>query len=138
MNRVVLDSSVTVKFLNQIDEDLTAQADKILVDAQQGKVSLVSPELSKYEIGNALLKKKLKASHAHEALEILYQLPISFIPESQELSKKTYQIANQFGITYYDAAFVALAKELDARLITDNYKHQGKVKTSKIVALKDY
>ena len=135
---IVVDSSVTVKWLNQIEEKLLKQADKLLTDTRNGKVSLLSPELAKYEIGNALIRKGLDEAEAADTLAALYALPIHFIPESESLAQKTYQIANQFAITYYDASFIALAQKHGARLVTDNIKHQGKARDSKVIALKDY
>ena len=138
MKPVVVDSSVTVKWINQIDEELVDKADKLLGDAQAGSVSLIAPELSKYEIGNALLKKKLDLSMAYESLGTVYQLPMTFVPETEELAKQTYKIAVQSGITYYDASFVALAKQEDASLVTENIKHQGKPQGVKVTSLRDY
>ena len=138
MKPVVVDSSVTVKWLNQIDEKLLGQADKLLSDAQVGSVNLLAPELSKYEIGNALLKKKLNLPMAYESLGTVYQLPLTFVPESEELAKQTYKVALQDKITYYDASFIALAQQEDATLVTENIKHQGKSKKVKVVSIKDY
>ena len=138
MKPVIVDSSVTVKWLNQIDEKLLGQADKLLSDAQVGSVNLLAPELSKYEIGNALLKKKLNLPMAYESLGTVYQLPLTFIPESEELAKQTYKVALQDKITYYDASFIALAQQEDATLVTENIKHQGKSKKVKVVSIKDY
>ena len=139
MKPVVVDSSVTVKWINQIDEMLLDQADKLLMDVQAGSISLLTPELSKYEIGNALLKKKLDLPRAYESLGTVYQMPMTFVPQSEELAKQAYRIAQQSKITYYDASFIALAQQEKAILITDNPKHQQKaMRGIKVVALKDY
>lgn len=138
MKPVVVDSSVTVKWINQIDEALLDQADELLLDAQAGSVNLLAPELSKYEIGNALLNKKLDLPQAYESLGTIYQLPITFIPETEDLANQTYRIAQHGRITYYDAAFVALAKREKAILVTDNPKHQGKQLDVKVIPLKNY
>ena len=138
MKQVVVDSSVTVKWINQFDEGLLDQADKLLADAQVGSISLLAPELSKYEVGNALLKKKLNLPMAYESLGTVYQLPLTFIPESEELAKHTYKLALERGITYYDASFIALAAQNKTILVTDNPKHQGKSSEIKAVPLKDY
>jgi len=138
MKPVVVDSSVTVKWLNQIDEGLLVQADKLLSDAQAGSVNLLTPELSKYEIGNALLNKKLDLPMAYESLGTVYQLPVTFIPESEELAKQTYKVALQDKITYYDASFIALAQQENATLVTENIKHQGKSQGVKVTSLQDY
>lgn len=58
MQKVVPDSSVIVKWLNQTDEKYLEQSDKVLLDATQGKSALIAPELVKYEVGNTLLKSK--------------------------------------------------------------------------------
>lgn len=138
MKPVVVDSSVTVKWLNQIDEGLLSQADKLLSDAQTGSVSLLAPELSKYEIGNALLNKRLALPMAYESLGTVYQLPVTFVSESEELAKQTYKVAIQDGITYYDASFIALAQQENATLVTENIKHQGKSQGVKVTPLRDY
>lgn len=138
MKSAVVDSSVSVKWINQIDEKLLDQADKLLTDAHAGSVSLLAPELSKYEIGNALLKKKLDLPRAYESLGTVYQLPITFVPESEELAKDTYKIAQEAKITYYDASFIALAYQENAILVTDNPKHQEKNKEVEVIPLSQY
>jgi predicted nucleic acid-binding protein len=136
--RVVVDTSVIVKWLNQTNEDNLEQADKLMAEAIEGKVELIAPELAKYETGNVLLKsKQLLTREATISLGTSYSLPITFIPESEELARETFSIANKSNVTYYDAAFLALAKKYNALLITENIKHQGKVKSVKVKALKD-
>lgn len=138
MKPVVVDSSVSVKWVNQINEQLLDQADKLLAETQAGTVNLLAPELSKYEIGNAILKKKLDVPNALEALGTAYQLPITFVPQTEDLAKQTYQIAQQTGMTYYDASFLSLAKQYGATLVTDNIKHQKKQLDVKVIPLKSY
>ncbi|MEK7458470.1 MAG: type II toxin-antitoxin system VapC family toxin, partial [Patescibacteria group bacterium] len=75
---------------------------------------------------------------AYESLATVYQLPITFVSESEELAKETYRIAQKEGLTYYDASFIALAKQQRALLITDNPKHQGKSTEVEVKSLKDY
>ena len=138
MKPLVIDTSVTVKWINQINEELLTQADQILVDVRSGLVKLLAPEVSKYEIGNALLNKKLDLADALDSLGTVYKLPVTFIPETEELAQSTYQIAEESNITYYDASFMALAQQENAVLVTDNVKHQGKSANIMIVPLKDY
>lgn len=138
MTPIVVDSSVIVKWINQVDEKHIRQADKLLTEAGEGLVLLVTTELAKYEVGNALMRKKLALAKAQESLATVYHLPITFIAETEELARETFRLAYKFHMTYYDAAFVALAKLEQATLITDNIKHQGKVKNLKVIALGDY
>lgn len=138
MKKIVVDSSVIVKWLNSQNEDHLEQAKNMLQDAQDGITIFFAPELSRYEIGNALLKKKLILSQALDSLATAYSLSIQFVSETPQLAFETYKIASEAKITYYDAAFLALAKHEEAILVTDNPKHQGKSPLIKVVALKDY
>lgn len=138
MKKVVVDTSVSVKWINQVNEELIDQADELLSQAQAGSISLLAPELCKYEIGNALLNKNLDLPKAYESLGTVYQLPITFFPESEELAKQSYKIAEEYKVTYYDASFMALAQQENAVLVTNNIKHQGKATNIKVLPLSDY
>ncbi len=139
MLKIVVDSSVIAKWLSQQDEERTAQADRILRNAQEGKVTLLAPELAKYEIGNAiLLHKEISIEEAETIFNDLFLFPIQFIDQTEELANVTYSIAKKVRITYYDASFLALAKQENAILITDNPKHQAKQLDVKVIPLRDY
>ena len=136
---IVIDSSIIIKWLNVDKEKYLEEADKILKDAQNGSITLISPELAKYEVGNVLLfGKKLSSEQAKIVLSKFYSLPLSFIIESEELAKKTFSLAENLKITYYDASFLSLAKKRSAILVTDNIKHQGKVSEIKVIPLSKY
>lgn len=135
---LIVDSSVIVKWLNQTKEENLEQADKIIKEATANTVKLFTPELAKYEVGNVLIKKGVTPTSVTSLLAILYSLPITFIAESSEIATDTFRLAYELNITYYDASFLALAKQYDATLVTENVKHQGKSSGVKVVALKDY
>ena len=137
--KVVIDSSVIVKWLSEQDENYVVQANRVLDDVKEGQITLYAPELAKYETANALLTGKYVAPRdVKVSLVTLYSSPIQFSPETLELAQNTYKIAHESRITYYDASFVSLANSLNATLVTDNIKHQAKVKGVKVIALKDY
>lgn len=137
--KLVVDTSVVIKWLSKDNEKYLDRANKILTDAQDGNIILIAPELVKYEAGNVLLfSKKLSFKQAEFALTQFFNLPITFITQSEALAKETFLIAKNLGITYYDALFLSLAKQYNATLVTDNIKHQGKTSDIKVVSLKDY
>lgn len=139
MTSLVIDTSVAIKWLNQDNEKHVDIADKIMADARSRKVELLAPELTKYEIGNVLLfSKKISAKNVEYLLKIFYSLPMTFIAESEELAKMTYELAFNHGITYYDATFMSLAKQYNAILVTENIKHQGKSGKIKVTSLQGY
>jgi len=137
--KVVVDTSVIIKLLNTDNELNIEQARAILDEALDGNIELLAPEVAKYEVGNGLLKgKRLRVAEAKVALGAAYSLPIEFVVETQESAMGTYEYALKYGLTYYDASFVFLASYFGATLVTDNVKHQGKVRSVKVVDLKDY
>lgn len=134
----VVDSSVIVKWVDRSREKLLKQAESVLEDGVNGHLHLLAPDLSWYEVGNVLVNKGLSAERAKTALTFLYSLPLEFVPMSLDVAENTYVFAKRFRITYYDAAFAALAAEMGALLITDNVKHQGQVKGIQVVPLEEY
>lgn len=137
--KIVVDSSVIVKWLNKSNELHIDQADRLMESAIKGETELLAPELAKYEIGNVLLKgKKLTNDEAFISLGTAYSLPITFVSESYELAKETFSYAVDHNITYYDASFLAVAKEYSAMLVTENAKHQGKAGDIIVKSLGEY
>lgn len=138
-NKIVVDSSVIVKWLNKTHEERVDSASRLMESVVNEKNVLIAPELAKYEVGNTLLlKKMLTPSESRVTLNSLYVLPIEFIPLSQELADNTYEIAYKIKGTFYDCSFLALAQQEDAILVTDNPKHQGKFKGIRVVPLSEY
>jgi predicted nucleic acid-binding protein len=136
---VIIDTSVLTKWINQTNEENVDKADKIMQSAFDGDIQLIAPELAKYELGNVLLKKKqLIPSEAYVSLDTVYALPITFVAESEELAKETYELAFNYGITYYDASFMSLAKQYNATLVTENVKRQGKSNEIKVKSISEY
>ena len=72
------------------------------------------------------------------SLQTIYSLPIIFIPTNQESATETMEIAKENSITYYDAAFVQLAREKNATLVSANPKHHRQFKDIRVIDLKNY
>jgi len=79
------------------------------------------PEFAWVEFANALRgfvrSDVLGSAQAFEALELLADLPFELHP-TRELAAPALGIAIDLGLTAYDAAYLALARALDAPLIT--------------------
>ncbi len=136
--KLVVDSSVLVKWVNSQDEQYLAQADAIARDCRRGKVLLLAPELAKYEVANALWKKGLPAPQAQASLGTIYVSPVEFVKQDEQQAMRAMEIAIATPMTFYDASSLSLAESVGATLVTDNPKHQKKVKGVKVVSLKDY
>ncbi len=53
-SKIVVDTSVIVKWLNKTNERNIESEDQIMESALKGEVELLAPELDKYELGNVL------------------------------------------------------------------------------------
>lgn len=87
---------------------------------------------------SCLSQKKLPQNSGEEALELYYSLPIQYFSLTENLSQVTFLIGRNKNITFYDASFMALAKQENALLVTANPKHQQKFPGVKVIPLKEY
>lgn len=77
------------------------------------------PALLLYEVGNILLlKTRLGPAGLDEAIDHLETLPCVVAPPATPLLKRAAHLGREFGLTFYDASFLALAVELDCPYVT--------------------
>jgi len=83
-----------------------------------------------FEIGSTLTKHpSFTSQDSVKAFQSLLDLGIrlrSFV--EPKLLGETYEISKQLQVTFYDASYVALAKERDAALVTADRVLYGKIK----------
>lgn len=136
--RIVLDSSVIVKFIFAEGEDNLSQADSLLTAAQNELISLAAPALAKYEIGNVIRFRKITEAEKIASWNNFEQLPIEYFEMNFSDGNRSQEIAQAAQITFYDAVFLALAERLEAILVTANSKHHRQFEGVKVIDLKDY
>jgi len=136
--KIVVDSSVIVKWLNSDREEYLEEADKLLKMACEESVALLTPDLARYEVSNALLHKNMDVNQLMVSISTIFELPIRFVSLSNEQSQLSAKVATESGMTFYDATFIALAMDQNAVLITENTKHQAKCKEVKVLSLKNW
>ncbi|HBC44659.1 MAG: hypothetical protein UX08_C0022G0005 [Candidatus Collierbacteria bacterium GW2011_GWB1_45_35] len=139
MTNLVIDTSILVKWLNKVGEEDLGLADDLLSRCMSREFEILVPELAKYECGNALLKgKKLDLVIGFKTLRLFYSLPIVFVTETEDLAVETFRIAKEWGMTYYDASFLALAQKYQAILVTQNVKHQKRPNEIEVLSVKEF
>lgn len=117
MTVVVDSSSIVGAFLP--DEPYLEEA-RLLTDAQGvGHVRLIAPSLLPYECANAILKAvrqhRIEADLASQMLRQIPELDIDLVTVDPIL---TFAVAERFGRSAYDAAYLALAEQEGALLVT--------------------
>lgn len=133
--KLILDANVIAKWF--IEEDNTERALEIRDKFVNGELTIIEPTLLLYELGNVFWKHPAKRSEDVELdFKALFDLGLDFFdvlrPDALGAIHKT---AKSFEITFYDATYVYLARELDCKLITADERLQKKVKDQVAVEL---
>jgi predicted nucleic acid-binding protein len=120
---VVIDASVLIKFY--VPEVFSDKASDLLDAVKQGDISLFAPDLIFPEAGNILWKKhclkELSESEVNEITDTIVLLPIRG-ESSKTLLPLATGIAMTYGITVYDAMYLALARIRETLMITADRK----------------
>ena len=116
---VVSDANVALKWFHADGEEEVEPA-RALVEAHKARaVALVVLDLTAYEIGNALLRGRAKASAEETAtvLEALGEICPAISPGPEQMRLAT-RLAEKHDLTLYDAAYAAVAQSREAILVT--------------------
>ena len=136
---LILDASVAVKWFTM--EPLRDKALIIRDKYVNGELDLEAPSLLYYEVANALrYNPRFGIEEVRSAIRALEDLAITIYDFKGELASRAVELAYRFGITVYDAAYVALAamrnatlytadKEVVVKVSSENVKHLSEVKT---------
>lgn len=119
----MIDASVLIKFY--VPEVLSDKASHLLDAVKEGDFSFLAPDLIFPEAGNILWKKhrlkELSASEVNEITDAVVLLPVR-VESSKALLPLATGIAMTYGITVYDAVYLALARIRETRMITADKK----------------
>ena len=119
MVEAVVDTSVIVKWYSVHDEPEFERARTLLVEHTRQQRHLHVPVLALYEAGNALrCSTRLSAQEQLRSLTDLFALGLSVYPLTLIRAATAHELSAVFGVSFYDACFVALAQELDAAFVT--------------------
>ncbi len=122
--RAIVDASVAVKIF--MPEPLSAQAQEVFARfASEDGAHLIVPDLFFIECANVFWKWVQRSAYprkdAQEHLRDLAVLGLTVVP-SHTLADDALEIALKYGITAYDACYVAAAARLRLPLITADEK----------------
>jgi predicted nucleic acid-binding protein len=121
--KIVVDTSVFVKWFKTRGEELLAEARQLLEEIENRHVQVHVPALLLYEVGNILLlKTRLAPAALDAAVERLEALPFVIAPPATPLLKRALRLGREFSLTFYDASFLALAVELDCPFVTGDQR----------------
>lgn len=131
----VIDASVMIKLL--IAEAYSMEAlhivRELLSSLTVEKTTIIVPDLLFIECANILWKRtargELTAEHGHVQLQRLRAMNIPVAPMLL-LAERAFDMACQYGISAYDAAYVALAERHNAILLTADERLRNRLQDS--------
>ncbi|MDO9108670.1 MAG: type II toxin-antitoxin system VapC family toxin [Coriobacteriia bacterium] len=116
--RRVVDTSVTTKWFVAERESHVAESWELLQDHLAGAAALASPDHMRLEVLNALKQRRFDGDELMRVADVLEGFRLQWHPVDAQLARAAGSIAARYGLTLYDAAFAALAVELDCELVT--------------------
>jgi predicted nucleic acid-binding protein len=115
--RIVVDSSVAIKWLSPEGEEGVAAAHELLEAHLAGNVRLCAPSFLLLEVLNSLRFRGLDGADLDSVASELLNLGLA-MTASDRLAQRAAVVAFAYDLTVYDATFAALAEQLDAELVT--------------------
>lgn len=135
--RAVIDASVAVKWFSA--EIHAGAAQRILASAFRRDCILSAPDLLFYEVGNALGRgKRMGEEKIFASLGVLFGSPIEFVRLDRTMMQAAARFMIAYGLTFYDAAYGALAHILGIPLITADPKDQGKIGEIRVIGIEKF
>jgi len=134
MRRYVVDASVMIKWI--LGDEREADQEKafeLLQSWVHGRSEIYAPSLWQYEIGNFLGREI--PEEAEEKMTVLMNLNVGHVELSEVIIRRCFNWMREDKITFYDAAYLAAAHEIDADLVTADIKIVSKMKKNGHICL---
>jgi predicted nucleic acid-binding protein len=133
----VLDSSVILKWvLGSRHEPDQKKAIELLNAWAAGSINISAPLLWQYEVGNFLGREL--SDEAFDKMSLLLGLNIRNVGLSEHAYRLCFKWMRNKGVTFYDAAYLAVAHEIKAVLVTADEGFVKKIgKVDNLCLLKD-
>lgn len=127
--KIVLDNSALINLLMFDQEGIVGAVKKFYeTEYVEKNTELFAPDLILYELGNCIAMRPVRKKMPPSSLEIIYEQLGDYVITFQTLNLEDHKAISRycltlndkqhFKITHYDAAYLYLAKKMDAKLLT--------------------
>ena len=135
-NELVVDASVVTKWF--IDEPDSIQAIGLRHDFAIGRIKLTAPTLLFYEVVNALrLSGVFNEAELRLAARSLSKYQFGMWRPKGKLLELSAELSMKGDLTVYDACYVALARRIESKVITEDGELLNKFPTE-TMSMKSY
>lgn len=133
---LIPDASVVVKWFAPEPDRAAAVRLRDLYLA--GELDLVIPDLLYYEVANALRFSRLvPPGDAADSLADLFAMELLEEPLTERLAVDAWRVAHEAGITFYDAAYLAVARKRNGVVVTADREFVRKARSRRVASLAD-
>lgn len=133
MKIVVPDASVLLKWVLPTTEDGRDTALELREAAIAGEITLMVPPLWLYEVGNTLARRY--PGQAAELLDALVAFGLIERKATDAWRKQALNLTRDYGVTFYDAAYHALALVERGEFVTADNGYVEKTQAAGAVSL---
>jgi predicted nucleic acid-binding protein len=121
----VLDASVLLKWF--MEEPGSEAALGLKRRYLEGELAIVIPDLAVYEVSNVLrFKRGIPEVEVKATMQAFWRLDLEIVAPTESLLDDAIHFSFTTGLSLYDCVYLALARELDAVLITaDAHLHRA-------------
>jgi predicted nucleic acid-binding protein len=124
--KYVVDASVILKWiLGDERESDQEKAMQLLNTWVEGNVTIAAPVLWQFEVGNVL--GRVLPEEAPEKMDLIMDLNIQNIALTDHVCRLCFNWMKTKGVTFYDAAYLAVAYDIQAMLITADERFIKKI-----------
>lgn len=115
----LLDTSVLLRLFHDEHDADQAAVDALRAAWAAGETDLLMLDLSVYELVNVLVRRLGFAEQpARAVVDAVFEMELPVVGVDAALARDAVRVAVQTGLSGYDAAFVAAARELGVPLVT--------------------
>jgi len=122
----VVDASVILKWiLGDERESDQGKAMQLLHTWVEGNVTISAPALWQFEVGNVMCR--VIPEEAPEKMNLIVDLNIRSIALTDQICRLCFNWMKTKGVTFYDAAYLAVAYDIQAMLVTADERFVKKI-----------
>jgi predicted nucleic acid-binding protein len=132
LSALVVDASVAAKWHLRDEQHATA-ALALLTHFTAGQVALFAPEHIRYEVAATLTsatlgnRPRLRRRVAERSIDAFLALGVQTVG-TDALIRDAFRLVHQYRVAFYDALYLALARDLDIPLITADRRFYQRVR----------
>lgn len=128
MKGYVLDTSVVVKWFGW-DEGDSGNALRLRQGLLEGSCAVTVPNLMFYELANALRhNRNLTAGDVKAAVDSVFDMGLEVREAGKQVTAHAIDLAFRFGVTVYDAYYLALSQAEKKPFVTADYRFLARIK----------